>query len=943
MARPDDDANDGGPHTSADDPLAVALLEQIQSLLRRLHTAPTAPVTLDSDLARDLGADSLALVELLEQLEQSFAVEIPDEVFASARTPRDWLDAVRAARGEAPRDQVSAVTTLRRGPREAWPHDASTLAEALAWHVDAHPDQVCIRFLPTGRADVFDDITYAQLDRRARVVASGVRACGVVASDRVAIMLPTEPDFFVTYLGVVLAGAVPVPLYPPAQLAQLEAHLTRQSRILDNAGARMLVTLSDAMLAARLLRSRVPTLRHVTTVASLVERGRQPLELPPTGARDVALIQYTSGSTGDPKGVVITNEQLLANVRSMGDAVHIDTSDVLVSWLPLYHDMGLIGCWLTPLHFGVPLIVMSPLAFLAHPARWLEAIAAFGATLTAGPNFAYQRCVERIDDAQAGRLDLSSLRVAISGSEPVSPATLRAFADRFALAGLEPNALCPAYGLAEMGVGVTFGDVTRGPVIDVIERETLQSTGVARPARDDLDATEVVSCGRPLEGYAVRIIGPDGSTQPERHEGAVTCRGPSATQGYFNNEAATRELWHDGWLETGDRGYVADGQLFVTGRSTDVIIRAGRTLHPEELEESLGALDGVVAHGVAVVSRSGVRSGTAQIVVVVETAWTDERRRRDLECDVAQRSLDVLGVLPDEIVLNAPGTLIRTASGKLRRGATLASLDAGTMSRRARPVAVQLARFALAGVVPRAHAAPRLIRRCARDLVVAAVIVPAGVVAWLLSLAPTTTRRRAGAARRLGRVICRLLGIHLEVRGDLRARAPVILAANHASLIDGVALFIACEEPVVFVSSVELERTRVIGRLLARYGCVFVQRGRASEGARAVELLVDVVRSGRRLVIFPEGSLSGAADLRAFHLGAFETAASVPCPVVPVALVGTRGVLAPGSAHLRRGTVRIVVGTAIEPRGDDLDARVALRDEVRAAIASLISRAAPSG
>jgi 1-acyl-sn-glycerol-3-phosphate acyltransferase len=737
---------------------------------------------------------------------------------------------------------------------------------------------------------------------------------------------------------VVLAGAVPVPIYPPAQLNQLEAHLTRQTGILDNAGARMLVTLSDAMLAARLLRPRVASLRHVTTVASLVERGHQPLELPSTSANDVALIQYTSGSTGDPKGVVITNEQLLSNIRSMGAAVDIDTSDLLVSWLPLYHDMGLIGCWHTPLYFGVPMVVMSPLAFLAHPVRWLDAVSTFEATLTVGPNFAYQRCVDRVSAAQSARLDLSSLRVAINGSEPVSPATVRAFTERFASCGFDPGALCPAYGLAEMGVGVTFTDLASGPVIDVIDRGTLQSTGVATLARDEFDSVSLVSCGRPLEGYAVRIIGSDGSIQPERHEGAITCRGPSATQGYFNNERATCELWHDGWLETGDLGYVVDGRLFVTGRTKDVIIRAGRNLHPEELEEALGTLDGVVARGVAVLSRASARTGTAQIVVVAETEWTDERRRRALERAITERTLDELGVAPDEVVLVRPATLLRTASGKLRRGATIDALDAGTLTRAAPPVVVQLARFAATGVKPLLRAAPRFVRQCARDAVVALVVVPAGFVAWLLSLAPLTTGQRTTLARRLGRLVCRLLGIDVEVRGTLLPCAPVILAANHASLIDGIVMFIACEEPVVFVTSVELQRTRVVGTLLGRYGCVFVQRGLASEGAKAVELLVGVVRDGRRLVIFPEGSLSGAADLRSFHLGAFETASSVPCPVVPVSIVGTRDILAPGSFHLRPGTVRIVAGPAIEPRGDELDARVALRDAVRDAIASLGER-----
>ena len=936
MAPVDDDTSSVA-GVGRDDALASQLLEEIDSLLGRLHATPSTRVTLDSDLTRDLGVDSLALVELLDQLEQSFNVELSDDVFTTARTPRDWLEALRRARGDESPRVVTAPSParLRRDAGEPWPRDATTLIEALTWHVDAHPDQICIRHLPTGEVTTFEDITYAQLDRRARVVASGIRASGVVASDRVAIMLATGPDFFVAYLGVVLAGAVPVPIYPPAQLHQIEAHLGRQSRILDNAGARMLVTMREAKLAARLLRTAVASLRHVTTVEALTELGGQPLELPTVAAADVALIQYTSGSTGDPKGVVITNEQLVANITSMGDAARIDTSDLVVSWLPLYHDMGLIGCWHTPLFFGVPLVVMSPLAFLAHPARWLRAISTFQATLTVGPNFAYQRCVDKVSVGAPNGLDLSSLRVAICGSEPVSPATIEAFSDRFAACGFDPMAFCPAYGLAEMGVGVAFTDVGHGPVVDAIDRDALRSSGVARVVLDDDSALRLVGCGRPLEGYAIRIVGADGDILPERHEGAITCRGPSATQGYFNNERATQALWHDGWLETGDLGYVADGQLFVTGRSKDVIIRAGRNLHPEELEEALGALDGVDARSVAVLSRACPRTGTAQIVVVVETTWSDERRRRELEGVIGERARDVLGVSPDEIVLVPPGSLVRTASGKLRRSATVESLDDGTLAHDAPPVTVQLARFALTGIRPMMRDAPRFARQCVRDVTVAVVVVPAGVLAWMISVAPLSMRRRAGAARRLGRWMCRTLGIDLEVKGDLLPAPPVIMAANHESLIDGIVMFILCDEPVVFVTSVELRRVRFVGTLLERYGCVFVQRGRASEGESAVATLVDVVRSGRRLVIFPEGSLSGATGLRSFHLGAFDAAAAVPCPVVPVAITGTRDVVAPGTWHVRTGTVRVVAGDPITPDGDDLDARVALRDATRAAIGAL--------
>src|SRR3972149_1955125 len=276
---------------------------------------------------------------------------------------------------------------------------------------------------------------------------------------------------------------VPVPIYPPVRLSQIEDHMRRHVMILANAGASFLITVPEAKPVALLLRSQLDTLKSVITAGELADSGARPA-LPEIFANDIAFLQYTSGSTGNPKGVMLTHANLLANIRTMGQVVQANASDVFVSWLPLYHDMGLIGSWLASVYFGFPLVSMSPLAFLARPQRWLWAIHRHRGTLSAAPNFAYELCLRKIDERDLEGLDLSSWRYAFNGAEPVSPDTITGFQRRFAKYGLRPEAVAPVYGLAESTVGRALQPPGRGPVIDRIQREPFMQSGQALPAPD---------------------------------------------------------------------------------------------------------------------------------------------------------------------------------------------------------------------------------------------------------------------------------------------------------------------------------------------------------------------------------------------------------------------------------------------------------------------------
>ncbi|HYA80713.1 MAG TPA: AMP-binding protein, partial [Methylocystis sp.] len=581
----------GGRASSAE--VGAQVLEIVRALVAELHPNLVDPrlVRLDSDLDRDLALDSLSRAELLTRLGRHFKVHLSESLLGGAKSPGDLAEAVLDA---APAAAEPARPARRERPSaEAVeePIEAATLIDALAEHARRLGDREHV-LLWTGLGQT-QPLTYGELYREACVAAGGLIERGVAVGDRVAIMLPTSRDFFVAFFGVLFAGAVPVPIYPPFRLAQIEDHLLRQAGILNNADASALITSSEIRIIGGLLFGLVRSLQHIVTISDLAKGSALPAPLPASAATP-ALIQYTSGSTGDPKGVVLSHGNLLANIRAIGQAVGASSADRVASWLPLYHDMGLIGCWLGSLYYGAPALILSPLSFLADPSRWLWAIHDHRATISAAPNFAFEFCLKAIDDAALQGLDLSSLRALLNGAEPVSPITIRRFSERFAAFGFRPEMLLPVYGLAENAVGLAFPPIGRPPLFDYVDRRALDRDGAARPApAESANAVALVACGRPLPHHEIRVIDDVGRELPERQEGRLQFKGPSATKGYFRNPEKTRELFDGAWLETGDRGYIAGGDVFITGRIKDLIKRAGRNIYPQELEEAIGSIAGV--------------------------------------------------------------------------------------------------------------------------------------------------------------------------------------------------------------------------------------------------------------------------------------------------------------------------------------------------------------
>ena len=913
------------------DARARQLVELIEEFVAETRSRQVS-VNLDDALERGLGLDSLARVELLLRTERAFGVSLPDHLLNSVETPRDLLRSVLAAAGAPATVADHTVKALAAGGEHRVPQLAATLVEALDWHVSQHAARLHIHLY---EEDNEQPISYGELAARARTVAKHLVGRGIEPGNAVAIMLPTGAAYFFTFFGILLAGGVPVPIYPPARPAQIEEHLRRHAAILANAQARILVTVPEARPVALLLRSQVESLKAVLTVSEAMS-GDGLAEPVRVSAQDIAFLQYTSGSTGNPKGVVLTHANLLANVRAMGEVVAPGPDDVFVSWLPLYHDMGLIGAWFCSLYFGMPLAIMSPLAFLARPQRWLWAIHRHRGTLSAAPNFAYELCARKIADRDLEGLDLSSWRCAFNGAEPVSPDTLAAFAQRFARYGLRAEALAPVYGLAENSVGLCLPQPGRGPVVDLVDRDIFAASGRAQPARaGDAQARRFVGCGMPLPGHQIRIVGGTGFELGERQAGRVQFKGPSATAGYYRNADETRRLFAGEWLDSGDYGYIAAGEVYLTGRAKDVIIRGGRNLYPYELEQAVGNIAGVRRGCVAVFGSREAHSGTERLVVLAETRETQGERQDALRRAINDCAVDLLGMPADDVVLAPAHAVLKTSSGKIRRAACRELYERGGAIARPVPLWAQIARVAWTSAFPQLKRWGAAASAWAYAAYAWGIFLLFAPLVWLAVVITARPQRIRPFIRGVARLLLRLTRMSLFVSGlENLPRTPCVVAANHTSYLDAILLTAAlpADYPYAFVAKREFLDRFITRRFFEGAGCVFVERFDARAGVEQAAQVGAALGEGKVLIFFPEGTFDRRPGLRPFRSGAFSVAVKARVPVVPLAIRGARSMLRENDWFPYRGAAGIAVSAAIQPAGADWRDVIGLRDRVRAEI-----------
>lgn len=544
----------------------------------------------------------------------------------------------------------------------------STLAEAL----DRLPsgEGRGFRFLTSEREERY--YPYGAMREEAHRRAAFLAAAGLRKGDTVALVCPENHEFVLTFLGCTVGGFVPVPIFPGASFKVTEHYLDTLEHIVRAARARFVVCMTKNLEVVDQLRQREATKNLIVVVADRDFSGIAPPFAPPIiTPDDLCFLQFTSGSTSQPKGVMIRHRNLVANTTSFLGPAGLDhrPDDLGVSWLPLFHDMGLIGFVLGTLIVDLPVVLFQTSTFVRTPRLWLELITKHRGTITYAPNFAYDLVTKRVTERDLASFDLSSLRVAGCGAEPIRAKTLLDFAEKFRACGFDPNALLPSYGMAESCLAITFHRRGTPMIVDRVDPEQLRQ-GRAVPSTAP-DASPQVSCGVPFPGHEIAIVDDSGRPLGEREVGQILARGPSVNDGYYENPEATAESFRDGWLHTGDLGYRADGNLYVCGRLKDLIIVNGANHYPQDIEWVVGDVEGVRRGNV--VAFSVMRDGIEQLVVAAEGSSSDAAR---LRADIAKVVSETFGLTPMHVAICPVGALPKTSSGKAQRRKSKAMWEA---------------------------------------------------------------------------------------------------------------------------------------------------------------------------------------------------------------------------------------------------------------------------
>ncbi len=558
----------------------------------------------------------------------------------------------------------------------------ATLPDVIERAAASDPALYGFRFLD--RAENPTWLAFSEFRARVAATAGALWDEGVRGGDRVALVLPTCPEFLEIFFAAQWIGAIPVALYPPVRLGRLDEYHERTAAMLRAVDASVLYTDSriGRILGETAARFR-PRLGVREAAGLRAGSGREPVVVSPDA---IAMVQFSSGTTVDPKPVALTHAQMLANGTRITEAIFALMPPSQgnfpggVTWLPLYHDMGLIGCLMPALCGPGPLTLISPELFVARPAIWLRAIAKYRGTTSPAPNFAYALCVDRVRDEELEGCDLSCWRMALNGAEPMSAATLRAFEDRFEKFGFRRDALMPVYGLSEATLAVTFtrpGTRWRSRRFDVASL----ARGIARPglvaedgsAQSGDKSSEWVSSGAPLPDFAIEIRDDDDIVLDAQRVGRIFAKGPSVMHGYYGRSDTPVR---GGWLDTGDLGFIDDGQLYVTGRAKDVLVLRGQNQAPHELERAVDVVPGVRVGCAAAVADIGADGERLLLFVEVRAAAANIA---ELAAACREAVLGACGAAVDEVVVLQPGTLPRTSSGKIRRGEALRLWKAGEL------------------------------------------------------------------------------------------------------------------------------------------------------------------------------------------------------------------------------------------------------------------------
>ncbi|MBI5876969.1 MAG: AMP-binding protein [Chloroflexi bacterium] len=543
-----------------------------------------------------------------------------------------------------------------------------SLPAALLSQAAAAPNAVAIHFVGEDGAE--QPVTYAQIASAMSMRAAALARAGARTGDVVVLVMPHTMALIEWFWGALGFGALPTIF--PYLTPKLDAgtYATRVHALAAEAGARIVITSVALEPAVRALVAGLDC--RVIAADERVDDVGSPLPALPPGDDAPALLQYSSGTTGLQKGIVLSHRAVLAHLDALSEAYAVRADDVVVSWLPLYHDMGLVIGFLLPLVKGIPTVLMSPFHWVRQPGALFRAFSRYRGTLCWMPNFAFNHCARAVAERELAGCDLSAVRVIVNGSEPVRLDSLRMFAQRFAPYGLRAQVLSAAYGLAENVVGVSTSPHAEGYRVDWVNQAALQVERRAAPAEPDAPgATPVISCGRPFPGTEVRVLDDEGQALNERRVGELVIRSPYMLRGYFRRPDLSAEAFHGGWFRTGDMGYIAAGEVFVCGRKKDMIISGGRNIYPDDLEAIASGVPGVHAGRAVAFGVSDARAGTERIVIVCELdAPPGAENKRAVELELRRRVARELDVAPADVrLVGEHDWIIKTSNGKLARSA----------------------------------------------------------------------------------------------------------------------------------------------------------------------------------------------------------------------------------------------------------------------------------
>ncbi|MGZ3747063.1 MAG: 1-acyl-sn-glycerol-3-phosphate acyltransferase, partial [Pseudobdellovibrionaceae bacterium] len=540
------------------------------------------------------------------------------------------------------------------------------------------------------------------------------------------------------------------------------------------------------------------------------------------------------------------------------------------------------------------------------------------ATLSAGPNFAYELCLHRIQNQNLQGLNLSSLRAFFNGAEAVSPDTLEAFWKRFQEFGLKRESIMPVYGLAESTVGLCFPPLARGFFIDFVDRSVFMREGKAvHVAPSSNGALRFVSCGVPLPEHQVRVVDAFQHELPENTEGEIEFRGPSATAGYFENPEQNKKLFVSNWLTTGDRGYFFRGELFITGRIKDIIIRGGQHIYPQEIEEAVGEIPGIRKGRTMAFGSRDPHSGTEKLIVVAETHETRTEHLQDLRNKINDLCMKLVGDPPEDVVLTAPGSILKTSSGKLRRAATRELYEKRRLGMPARALWIQILLLIAQGLKNNLRVFVASLLQQLYALYCWTLFVILAPIAWLLTMLLPSLNMRWACLRRLLKFFFAACGAKIHLIGDLsflRRISPQIVVSNHASYLDPLVLVSLLPRPVSFVAKTELSKNYLLAVALKRLNVEFVERFKFEGSLKDMRSLEKSLQKQQSLLFFPEGTFLRDPGLLPFHSGAFFLAARWNLPILPLVMNGTRNILRSDSWFPRYGPIKVIVGSPLYPK-----------------------------